>query len=390
MQREQMKRAMRGGVCIVAVGVGGGSAWADLCPPSTGAPSGICEKPQPHPRPAGDIDGDGFADIALLGGPGWTTIPVAFSNGDGTFRVTNSASPAFPSYATIPGAVALAGDFNGDGESDLALTGGAGWTTLPVAFSNADGTFRSKNLPIMGFATDAAQPGVRPVAGDFDGDGSSDIALVGGSGWSTIPIAFSNGDGSFRVTNLSAPGLASFAQVSGARVVAGDFNDDHKSDLALTGGAGWNTIPVALSNGDGTFQVTNEVVASFPQTAAGALAVAGDFNGDGSADIALTGGTGWDTIAVAFSNGDGTFRVTNVAAAGFPTWAATNGTQAVAADFNGDGMADLALTGVAGWSTLPVAFSNGDGSFNITNDPVAGFPAWASQSLAVSASEASR
>jgi hypothetical protein len=41
------------------------------------------------------------------------------------------------------------GDFNGDGKADLALTGGAGWTTIPVAFSRGDGNFNVANAPAM-------------------------------------------------------------------------------------------------------------------------------------------------------------------------------------------------------------------------------------------------
>jgi hypothetical protein len=45
-------------------------------------------------------------------------------------------------------------------------------------------------------------------------------------------------------------------------------------------------------------------------------------------------------------------------------------------DLNGDGRADLATTGVSGWTGLPVAFSNGNGSFNVTNSTTANFAAW--------------
>jgi hypothetical protein len=337
----------------------------------------------------GDMDGDGLADIALTGGTDWNTIPIAHSRGDGTFYVTNSgygSSNSLP-FAAQQGVTPVAGDFDGDGRTDLALTGGAGWNTLPVAFSLGDGTFSVTNIAIDNFASYAAAPAVRAVAGDFNGDGRSDIALTGGSQWNTVPIAFSNGDGTFYVTNSAITNFASYGQEAGARLLAGDFNGDGKTDLALTGGA-WNTVPVAFSNGDGTFRVTNDWVAAIPGYAAeGALAVAGDLNGDGYADIALTGVTGWNTIPVAFSNGDGTFHVTNTPAPNFPVWAAA-GAQAVAADFNGDGKVDVALTGVAGWNTVPVAFSNGDGSFRIVNDAVSNFPLWATVSLAVSASEA--
>ena len=60
------------------------------------------------------------------------------------------------------------------------------------------------------------------MAGDFDGDGREDIALVAGSGtgWNTVPVAFSIGDGSFRVTNSGGGTFPSLAQTAGARPFA--------------------------------------------------------------------------------------------------------------------------------------------------------------------------
>jgi FG-GAP-like repeat len=169
------------------------------------------------------------------------------------------------------------------------------------------------------FAQLAQNAGVKPVFGDFDGDGRGDIALVGSTGWTQIPIAYSNGDGSFNaawasVNNVGFPGWSTLAGVS---AVAGDFNGDGKWDIALTGGAGWNTIPLALSNGNGTFNITvaGETTGDtgFPvyATQSNARPVFGDFDGDGNFDVALTGGINWNTIPVAFSNGDGTFHGTN-------------------------------------------------------------------------------
>jgi hypothetical protein len=351
-----------------------------------------------------DFDGDHRADIALTGGiiPGtttpWGSIPVAFSNGNGSFRVTNLPVPDFGTYATQSGAMAAAGDFNGDGLTDIALAGGAGWNTVPVAFSNGDGTFRVTNLVAPGFPDFASQAGVQLTASDFNGDGRADLALTGGADWNTIPVAFSRGDGTFNVSNFMAPAFALFATQYGAHAVAGDFNGDGRGDLALTGGESpvddsfgstpWTTIPVAFSNGNGTFSVSNFTTPSFPLYATQATAVvAADFDGDGRADLALAGGNGWNTIPVAFSNGNGTFRVTNTTVTTFPTMATQVHPQLVAADFDGDGRADLALIGGrtpstgAPWGTTPVAFSGGDGSFRTTHLSDGGFSQFATQSL---------
>ena len=50
--------------------------------------------------------------------------------------------------------------------------------------------------------------------------------------------------------------------------MVGDYDNDGLADIALTGGVGWNTLPVAFSNGDGTFHVTNEYIGSFAIRAA--------------------------------------------------------------------------------------------------------------------------
>src|SRR5690606_29504678 len=103
-------------------------------------------------------------------------IPLALSNGNGTFTIKNSSLGNFPSWAAGPGVKAIPGDFNGDGRGDIALVGGAGWSTIPMALSNGDGTFMVTNSSVNLFPAWATTAGARAVGGDFDGDGREDIA----------------------------------------------------------------------------------------------------------------------------------------------------------------------------------------------------------------------
>jgi hypothetical protein len=205
--------------------------------------------------------------MALAGQPGFVTVPMAFSNGDGTFRVTNSSAGEFPGWAIGVDAKVVTGDFNGDGRTDMALTGQPGFVTVPVAFSNGDGTFTITNSSAGEFPGWAIGATAKVVTGDFNNDGRTDIAL-NQPGFVTVPVAFSNGDGTFRVTNAGAGEFPGWAAAPGAKMITGDFNKDGRTDIALAGGLGWTTIPLALSAGDGTFNVSNQGAGAFPIWAA--------------------------------------------------------------------------------------------------------------------------
>jgi hypothetical protein len=305
---------------------------------------------------------------------------MAFSNGNGSYAITNLPITNFATWAANPGARIVTGDFNGDRRTDLALVGVVGWTTMPMAFSNGNGTFTVTNTPSANFAAWATTPGVRVVTGDFNGDKRADLALTGVGAWTTVPTALSAGNGAFTVTNPQLPTFAGLTGTPGAKIVTGDFNGDSRADIAVTGSVGSTTVSIALASGDGTYGGTNSGAGSFPQLAGvpGAKLVVGDLNADGRADLALTGVSGWATLPTAISLGDGSFTVTNNAApGGFADLAATPDVTVVAGDYNADGRTDLALIGPYAWGSVPIAFSAGDGGYTVTNNPISIFAGWA-------------
>jgi hypothetical protein len=338
-----------------------------------------------------DFDGDSIADIGLTARSGWTTLPFAFSRAF-HFKVTNSSS-TFASKASTSGAVVLVGDFDADRRSDYLATGAAAWATpnpsiLPLTYSNGDGSFADHQNPaITDFPLFATRTDARKLVGDFDGDGASDITLVGASAWTTVPVAFSNVSrgSSFTPTNNSVgSSWGQKAATTGVFIAADDFDGDGKSDILVTGG-NWTVVPIAYSNGRSSFTAPEVVPTGQNWPLFASIApnkVVGDFNGDGKADVALGGVSSWTSVPVLFSSGRSSLNCTNTAQADFGALSAEAGAKVFSGDFNGDAKEDLAVIGATSRNDRFFLFlSDGVGGFttvtHIVNDTNLQFADWA-------------
>jgi hypothetical protein len=149
-----------------------------------------------------------------------------------------------------------------------------------------------------------------------------------------------SGDGTFTQANGSPISLG----LSVSAIVAGDFNGDGKLDLALTDYSE-NLVLVLRGNGDGTFQPP----ITFPVGSGPSAMVVGDFNNDGKLDLA-TANYGDGTVTLLLGNGDGTFTQ----ASGSPYAVGPTPYAIVAADFNGDGKLDLVVNSGNGAGTVSI------------------------------------
>jgi len=278
---------------------------------------------------AGDFNGDGTQDLAVSGRFS-SLLSVWLGNGDGSFQSRVDYQVGLFARWVITG------DFNGDGKIDLAC-GGDSDARVSILLGQGDGTFQSPAL----YATGAGSHW--GVVADFNADGKLDLAVAGEG---QVSILLGNGDGTFG-THLDYGVGGGYMWVG-----VGDFNGDNKLDLAV-GQTDAPNVSILMGNGDGTFQPHVD----YPTGPNPRSLAVGDLNGDGKLDLAVAADSSGQA-SILLGNGDGTFQPhVDYAAVTAPVWISLG-------DFNGDGTLDLTLSSFAGLGIgAVILLGNGDGTF---------------------------
>lgn len=285
----------------------GDGTFTPVASPSAGA--------APASVTVGDFNGDGNLDLAVAdaGGNG---VTILLGNGDGTFNVASFVSGAPGQTWISPWDVAV-GDFNGDGNLDLAIPNFQA-NDVTICLGHGDGMF----TPVASSPSTGIEPW-KIAVGDFNKDGNLDLAVLN-QGDSSVTILLGKGDGTFETGGtLPTPGIAPYS------IAAADFEGDGNLDLAVAGSGG--TLTIFTGHGDGTFSspTTTTLAGGNPVSVA-----VGDLNGDGKLDLAIAN---YSDVTILLGNGDGTFtpNASSPATGDLPYSVALG-------DFNGDGRLDLA------------------------------------------------
>ena len=266
----------------------------------------------------GDLNGDQKLDVIVANSDLFSsTVTVFLGNGDGTLGAKRSVVVDGDATAVA------AGDFNGDGKLDVALT------TVPspdfqagsvtILLGNDRGGLRAGATYTVG-----AQPSAI-VAVDFDGAGTLDLAVTNSQG-SSVSVLGGNGDGTFKPVGNFAPGAFP------AGIAVGNVNPDRLPDLLVVNQASDNVSLLI-----GSRLATLKAPQTFATGQGPSTVASGDFNHDGKADAAVINFYE-NTVSTYF--GDGKGGLTQSA-----TYPGGDGPHAIAvADINGE-----TISGGSGW-----------------------------------------
>lgn len=278
-----------------------------------------------------DFTGDGRNDVATSGSfnghDGSSELAVFVQSAAGTLELRDRLATSHGTEWARETSVA-AGDMDGDGRADAAVTTEVG---IDVFFQRDGG---------LGGRVTVDLPGSRQAeVGDVDGDGFADLVANGAAGVSWVRSA---GDGTFGTPVLISPAWQ-------VEIEVGDLTGDGRLDVAGFELWGGSIVHVFRQLPGGTFATSD-----YASNGGGGLAI-GDITGDGLQDLAATIPSNGGGVLVLAQRADHTLAP----AVSYDGYDIPRSVES--ADVNGDGRLDVVtIHGV--WNRAGVFLQNDDGT----------------------------
>ena len=299
---------------------------------------------------AGDVNGDGLADLIVGVAANNGSVFVVYGNSTGStvdFSSGNIAASqgykisASSAVTNLGYSVSSAGDMNGDGLNDLILSA-SGSNSVYVVYGNATGTNMTLGAsisPSQGFVIKGPVGTAVSSAGDVNGDGLADL-LLGPAGGA---IGYSIILGGTQWVTSAVNGVGKVDGTSADEAIIGSASDD-----TLTGGGGVDRF--FAGKGNDTIVLTASDIANLANNTAGQSVKANVNGGNGFDTIELNGGANLDLTTIsntAAMSTDETSRIDNIERIDLSTDKAANTLKLHTKDVNDMAGMNVFHTGIA-------------------------------------------